>query len=187
MDKDGIMEWHLLRARSGPHCLPCTSSSSFQQLYWDRGGGTIIVPFMDEETEAQKGWLEHFPRVPILRVSDFALGTAGVGWRGGQAGRAGVPRLRPCPLLLKRIHEPRCEAFPGRRVLLLGGNSMMAAAQGVGGAGAGTASLTFGLGVIMNWVPRSGRCGHVTGGVSCVYVCVCVSPADWGLLGWGRG
>lgn len=159
MRKDGVMQWQLLCAGRGPHCLPCTGSLSFQQLYGDGWGAALLFPFMDEETEAKKGQLEHFPRVPRLRISDFALGTAGVGWGRGQAGRAGVPHLCPCPLCLKQTHEPGSVAFPGRRVLLLGGDSMVgrdsmvAATQGVGGAGAGMAFLTFGLSVIMNWVP----------------------------------
>lgn len=81
-----------------------------------------LSPFDDEGTEAQRGWLEHFPRVPRLRIPDFALGTAGggVGWVAG-------------------------------RVSLLGEDSMMAVGSRVlGGAVVGTVCLTFGLGVIVS-------------------------------------
>lgn len=56
-----------------------------------RVAALLLSPFMDGETETQQDWLEHFPRVPRLRISELALGTARVGWGGWQVGRAGFP------------------------------------------------------------------------------------------------
>lgn len=101
---------------------------------------------------------------------------------GGRWGELGSP-LFTHVLFFQNAHEMGCEVFLEERVLSLREDSVLATSPGVlVGAVARLACLTFGLGVIMNWAPRSGECMHVTGGrVSCV------CTAIWGLLGWGRG
>ena len=109
---------------------------------------------MDEETEAQRGWLEYFPRVRRLSISDFALGTAGsgVGWGGG---RWGEPAQRG-------QHD-------GHRPPWV-----------LGGAVARTVCLIFGLRVIEFGPLRWQICACDWGGGCPVYVCSCLESPGVG-------